>query len=116
MTLDFSALMYDPIYETLGVPATINTGAGDVPLTVVDNTRPVSIATVGAPGEVRTVGPGAYARVQELTAQGVTRAQYVDASLTFNGRAWTVRSYEFTGNPNGEDYGEVRFLLKANDG
>jgi O-acetylhomoserine/O-acetylserine sulfhydrylase-like pyridoxal-dependent enzyme len=81
-------------------------------LTVVDNTRPVTINTVGNPAEVRSIGPGAYVRVQELTAQGFTRAQYVDATLVFNGRSWTVRSYEFTGNPNGEDYGEVRFLLK----
>jgi len=36
-----------------------------------------------------------------------------DAVLTFNGRSWTVRSYELRGSPNGEDQGEVRFLLKA---
>lgn len=116
MTLDFSALMHDPIYQTLGVPATLTQGESEAALTVIDNTRPVTINTVGNPAEVRTVGPGAYARVQELTAQGITRAQYIDAILAFNGRTWTVRSYEFTGNPNGEDYGEVRFLLKVNDG
>ena len=88
MPLDFSALMHDPIYAKLGVPATMTRGAGDVSLTVIDNTRPVSIATVGAPGEVRRVGPGAYARMPELTAQGITRAQYIDAVLTFNGRTW----------------------------
>ena len=116
MTLDYSARLYDPIYARLGVPATLTAGETEISLTVVDNTRPQSIATVGTPGEVRTAGPGAYARVQELTANGITRAQYVDATLAFNGRSWTVRSYEFTGNPNGEDFGEVRFLLKANDG
>jgi hypothetical protein len=112
MTLDYAALMYDPIYQTLGVPATLTQGVTEISLTVVDNTKPVTIAVVGAPGEVRSVGPGAYARVQELAAQGFTRAQYIDATLAFNGRTWVVRSYEFTGNPNGEDMGEVRFLLK----
>ena len=112
MPLDFSALMYDPIYNTLGVPATLTQGESEISLTVVDNTRPVTVATVGSPAEIRTVGPGAYARVDELNAKGFTRAQYIDATLAFNGRTWVVRSYEFTGNPNGEDYGEVRFLLK----
>ena len=81
MTLDFSALMHDPIYQTLGVPATLTQGESEAALTVIDNTRPVTINTVGNPAEVRTVGPGAYARVQELTAQGITRAQYIDAML-----------------------------------
>jgi hypothetical protein len=37
----------------------------------------------------------------------------MDAVLSFNGRSWVVRSYELRGSPNGEDVGEVRFLLKA---
>ena len=115
MPLDYSALMYDPVYAELGVPATLTAGASAVSLTVVDDTKPAT-TTVGTVGEVRSVGPGAYARIPELEAKGIVRTDYMDAALTFNGRSWTVRSYELTGNPNGEDMGEVRFLLKATDG
>ena len=43
---------------------------------------------------------------------GVMRGDWLDAVLSFNGRNWSVRSYELRGSPNGEDFGEVRFLLK----
>ena len=65
---------------------------------------------------MRSVGPGAFARIPELAGNGITRDDYLDAVLTFNGRAWTVRSYELMGSPNGEDLGEVRFLLKETSG
>jgi len=62
---------------------------------------------------VRGMGPGAFARIPELVANGIAREDWQDAVLTFNGKSWTVRSYELRGSPNGEDQGEVRFLLKA---
>jgi hypothetical protein len=107
--LDYSALLYDPVYAELGVGATMN----GVAVTVIDDTRPKTQTSSGV--EVRSVGPGAFARIPELTAKGIVRDDYVDAVLTFNGRTWTVRSYELVGSPNGEDLGQVRFLLKANE-
>jgi len=109
MAIDYSALLYDPVYAELGVDATMD----GIALTVIDDTRPKMIASSSV--EVRSVGPGAFARIPELTGKGIARDAYVDAVLTFNGRAWTVRSYELRGSPNGEDVGEVRFLLKANE-
>jgi hypothetical protein len=114
MPIDYIALLYDPVYAELGVPAVMN-GAD---ITVIDDTRPKTLpissaVTASSFAEVRSVGPGAFARIYELTAKGIARAGYVDAALTFNGRTWTVRSYELRGSPMGEDWGEVRFLLKA---
>lgn len=110
MPIDYSALMYDPIYAELGVPAVIGTGE----ITVIDDTRAKSQPIMGAgqPAEVRSVGPGAFARIPELTSKGITRDVWIDAPITFNGRNWIVRSYELRGSPMGEDAGEVRFLLK----
>ena len=114
MPLDYSALMYDPVYAELGVPAQFTAGTANVSLTVIDDTRPTSMTTGGStPAEVRSVGPGAFVRIPELDGKGIARDAYIDAALSFNGRTWTVRSYEITGSPNGEDYGEVRFILKA---
>jgi hypothetical protein len=121
--VDYSALLYDPVYAQIGVPATMvpASTAGEVALTVIDDTRAArtSTSTVGMRSvsttvlETRSVGPGAFARIPELAANGIGRADYQDAALTFNGQTWTVRSYELRGSPNGEDLGEVRFLLKA---
>jgi hypothetical protein len=114
MAYDYSALLYDPVYAELGVPTTMTTAAADAAVvTVIDDTKPVT--NQGGNGQVRSVGPGAFARIPELVANGITRDAYIDAVLTFNGRTWTVRSYELIGDPNGEDAGEVRFLLKAAD-
>lgn len=109
--IDYSALLYDPVYAELGVPATLTVATvGDIALTVVDDTRPKT--NTSGTAEVRSVGPGAYARIPELTGNGIARDAYMDAILAFNGRTWVVRSYEIRGSPNGEDLGEVRFLLK----
>lgn len=116
MRVDYSALLYDPVYAELGVDAVFTAAgtAGEATITVIDDTRPKSLMAGSA--EVRSVGPGAFARIPELTSNGIARDDYIDAMLSFNGRTWTVRSYELRGSPNGEDLGEVRFLLKQHIG
>ena len=109
MSIDYSVLLYNPVYAELGVPATLN----GVELTVIDGTR--AKAQTSHNIDVRSVGPSAFARIPELTAKGITRNAYKGAALAFNGRTWTVRSYELRGSPNGEDLGEVHFLLMANE-
>jgi hypothetical protein len=112
MSHDYSALLYDPVYAELGVPATLTAGTmSAIGITVIDDTRATSHTSSNL--DVRSVGPGAFARIPELTAKGIIRDKYEGAALTFNGRNWIVRSHEIRGNPNGEDLGEVRFLLKA---
>lgn len=114
MAIDYGALLYDPVYAQIGVPAVI----GSSGITVIDDTRakalPINAGSQAA--EVRSVGPGAFARIPELTAAGITRDVWVGALIAFNGRDWTVRSYELRGSPNGEDAGEVLFLLKEHTG
>jgi hypothetical protein len=109
--LDYSVLLYDPVYAEIGVEAQFAAGGSTVPLTVIDDTRPKILPAGSA--EVRSVGPGAFVRIPELERNGISRDDWMDASLSFNGRSWVVRSYELRGSPNGEDLGEVRFLLKA---
>ena len=110
MAIDYSALLYNPVYAELGVPATLlTTGAIQVEITVIDDTRPKALTGGGV--EVLSVQPGAFARIPELAEKGIVRDDYRDASVTFNGRTWIVEAFELRGNPNGEDLGEVRFLL-----
>jgi hypothetical protein len=111
MTIDFSTDLYDPVYTVLGVPATLTAGvAGTVAITVIDETR--SKTNVQSGVETSSVGPGAFVRIPELVAKGITRSEWIGATLTFNGRSWIVREAPVQGSPNGEDLGEVRFLLK----
>lgn len=111
--IDFNTFMYDPVYAALGVPGTLTIGTDSVTLTVVDDTRTKRHADASGV-ETVSVGPGAFVRIPELTASGVTRDQCIGASLTFNGHAWTILTGEPRGSPNGEDLGEIRFTL--NDG
>ena len=113
MAIDYSALLFDPVYAELGVPAMLTTTAGVIDITVIDDTRPKMTASGSV--EVRSVGPGAFARIPELNEKGIDRSDYVNSMLAFNGRIWIIRSYELRGSPNGEDVGEVRFLLRSSD-
>jgi hypothetical protein len=132
MPLDYGALLYDPVYLTIGVPATLvhrvgvsvfqpnifqpnlfqgNFVASDI--TVIDDTREKT-NTTGAL-DVRSVGPGAFARVPELTANTIDRSHYDGSTLEFNGRTWIIRNHQLRGSPNGEDLGEVRFNLRSTE-
>jgi len=107
---DYGAVLFDPVYAELGVPAVMGTGE----ITVIDYTRAKTLPIVTATGaaEGRSMGPSAVARVYELVAKGIARSTWQGATLAFNGKTWAVRSYELRGSPNGEDAGEVLFLLK----
>ena len=111
--LDYNALLYDPIYSVIGVPAMMTTIAGVFEITVIDETRSKSMTSTGL--EIRSIGPAACARIPELTVKGIDRSDYVNSILSFNGRMWVVYNYDLKGSPNGEDQGEVRFLLRSND-
>jgi hypothetical protein len=111
--IDYSADLYDPVYEVIGVPATLTLAgtAGEITLTVIDDTRPKRQTSGGV--EVSSVAPGAFARMPEVIAKGIVPDEFEGAVLTFNGRSWIVRNHEMGGNPNGENFGQVRFLLSA---
>ena len=110
MVIDYGALLYEPVYAGLGVPAVMGTAE----ITVIDDTRrkPLPIVSGAGVAEVRSVGPGAFARVSELLNKGLTRDTWKDATLIFNGQTWIVRSWELRGSPMGENAGEVLLLLK----
>lgn len=110
--IDYSALLYDPVFAELGVPAVLTAGtSGEVSLTVIDETRSKTQTNGGV--DVSSVGPGAFVRIPELVENGIARGEWIGSVLTFNGRSWIVREAPVQGSPNGEDLGLVRFLLRA---
>lgn len=111
--IDYSALLFDPAFGLLGVPAMMTTTAGVFDITVIDETRAKSHAS--GQMDTRSVGPAACVRIPELTAKGVDRSDYLGSVLSFNGRMWTIRNFDSLGSPNGDDAGLVRFYLKASE-
>jgi hypothetical protein len=107
--MDFAALLYDPIYARLGVPAVLDLGTdGNIDLTVIDKTSGVEI---GDGVIISTIAPAADVRMTELTANNLTRQDVNGAALTFNGKTWEVKSHVMRPGPGGEDQGEMRFIL-----
>src|SRR5262245_10751800 len=101
MTIDYSALLFDPIYAELGVSAMLTTTSGIVQITVIDKTRAKSNVTDLL--ETHSVGPGVRVRIPELMAKGVDRSEYIGSLLAFNGQTWVIRNAEPLGSPNGEE-------------
>jgi len=93
------------------VPAMLTYTAGVAEITVIDDTR--AKTNISGQLEVHSVGPGAFARIPELIAQGVDRSDWANSLLAFNGQTWRIRFGEPRGSPNGENQGEVRFALAA---
>src|SRR5262245_43568434 len=110
--IDYNQNLFDPVYSILGVPANLTTGSGIVQITVIDKTR--AKMNVSNTIEIHSVGPGCRARIPELTANGVEVSDCIGNPISFNNGFWVIRDTEMLGNPNGEDQGEVLFLLRSN--
>lgn len=107
--MDYQALLYDPIYNALGVSAQLDLGTdGIVPLTVIDKTAGIA---VGDGVEVHTIKPACDARMVELLSVGVSFDELENAPITFNGKTWTVTHHELRPSPRGENDGELRMFL-----
>ena len=107
--IDFNALLLNPIYTTLGVPArlTLSDGRG-FDITVIDKTSGVH---VGNNVEVPTVLPAAAIRYSELATLGMNKNDIEDGTLTFNGYTWTISNVKSDPNPSGEKSGELLAML-----
>lgn len=109
--IDFGALLYDPIYAVLGVPAllTPSTDASEIPLTVIDKTEGVAIDE-GNGISISTIKPAAMVRMSEITAKGMTRDDLKKGSICFNGHDWTIVATQPKPSPSGS--GELYLILQ----
>jgi len=108
--IDFQSLLVDPIYASLGVPATLVLADGSTVynLTVIDKT---TAATVGAHIDIPTVTPLAKIRRAELTSLGLSKEDIIDGTLTLNGFSWTISNTKPDANPSGEMNGQLIAML-----
>lgn len=110
MTVDWQADHYDPIYNTLGVPATLASAGGQsASVTAIDKTSGVSIPDSRT--QIETVRPVARVRARELQSVGIIVSDLPEGQITLNGQTWRIKSYRPRPSPGGENDGEVDLIL-----
>lgn len=106
--MDWTSLLYGPVYSVLGVDATLtlnDTAATEISLTAIDKTAGVEVGSV----DVQTIVPAAIVRASELAS--ISLATLEDGTLLMNGRTWTIKSHMPKPSPGGEDDGEIYLIL-----
>jgi hypothetical protein len=110
--MDYAALLYDPIYETFGVPAELTPsrlGAAGVNVTVIERT---TVTRASEEFELGTVRPGAFVRRRELDQAAIAPAELDGGTLAFGGgRTWRVEAHAPRPGPEGEAWGEILMHL-----
>jgi hypothetical protein len=110
MSLDYDALLYDPLYAAFGVAATLDLGtAGQFTLTVIDKTAGV-LLDEGHGLSFVTTKPAACVRMSELAENDLTRASVKGAGIAFNNGTWTIVATQPKPNPSGD--GELYLILQ----
>ncbi|TPI13866.1 hypothetical protein [Mesorhizobium sp. B4-1-1] len=114
--MDWQALLYGPVYATLGVEAVLTLCGGEPPiaLTVLDKTAGIVVGGQQRDrgrfqAEVETIQPAAAVRAAELA--NVDRDKLHGAEIAFNGKCWKIDTHAFRPSPRGEGDGEILLLL-----
>ena len=114
-SLDYGAILYAPIYQMLGVPATLRPSAspGSATVTVIDKTHCVELFDTASPSDVlvQSVRPVAAVRATELASNGITVNDLAGGTITFNGKTWTIKLHMPVPSPTGEGTGEIYLVL-----
>ena len=108
--IDWQAAHFDPIYADHGVPATLESAAGDsASIVAVDKTAGLPITD--ARTMVDTIRPVARIRARELEATGIAVTDLTEGHLTLNDQTWRILSYRPRPSPLGEADGEIDLIL-----
>lgn len=109
MAIDYQSLLYDPIYQTLGIEVTLTTvDDQDVSLTALNLTKPNAFNGFGV--DFQTFQPAVKIRMSELSGLSL-QDDVLGGELAMDGDTWTIKSYEYNASPNGNADGEMRLLL-----
>lgn len=111
--IDYKALLLDPIYQTIGVPASVIMPDSDETtyegLTVIDKTAGVALGD--QPVQVESLEPAAAVRAAELSTRGIDPTDLDGAFIEFNGFRWTIKGRHNRPVPSGARDGELLLIL-----
>jgi hypothetical protein len=112
--IDFSGLLYDPIYNAFGVPATLLCLYGArFEITVIDKTSGVEVFDGSA--SVKTMRPAVVLRYAELAPLGLAPADLEGASIEVAGKLSRIKAIMPKPAPTGEADGELYLFLIEDD-
>ena len=109
--MDYAALLYDPIYQTFGVPAVLTPNRSDatgIAVTVIERTTSTDASEEF---DLHTVRPGAFVRRRALDEAGIASAELDGGLLAFGGRTWRIDAHAARPGPDGESSGEILLHL-----
>lgn len=108
--LNYTNILYEPIYNALGVQVEIACLFGaKYTLTAIDKTSGVEIGNSSV--DVGTVRPVMALRASELKDLGLRPQDLEEGIATLNGREWTIKTTILRPSPNGENDGEIYAVL-----
>lgn len=111
MTMDYTAILYDPLYASFGTDAVVRCLYSDAfPIRAIDCTSGIAV-TEGSGIDVKTIRPAAVVRMPELRERGLSRDDLEDAALELNGKIWRVNATMPKPAPTGEADGELYLIL-----
>lgn len=109
MSIDYDALLLDPIYQRIGIAAQfVSLDGARADLIVLDKTAGVELAD--GPVALHTSRPAACVRVSELINNSLDRSKMKNGRLTFNGGSWNVEATRPKPVPGGQ--GELYLFLQ----
>lgn len=111
--IDWNSLLYDPLFSTLGVPATLEVNASTYDVTVIDQTAGIEVDGGGL--NAHSIKPVAEIRMAELADNSIDPTGLKDATLTFSGNAWTVKNTAPQPGPDGKGTGVLQLILVNGD-
>ena len=113
--MDYTQLLYAPLYDTFGADAVIRCLYSDAfPIRAIDCTSGIEV-TEGSGVDVKTIRPAAIVRMRELTDLGLGREDLEDAALELNDKLWRVKASMPKPGPSGEANGELYIFLIEDD-
>ena len=109
--MDYTQLLYAPLYDTFGADAVIRCLYSDAfPIRAIDCTSGIEV-TEGSGIDVKTIRPAAIVRMRELAERGLSRDDLEDAAIELNGKLWRVKACMPKPGPSGEANGELYLFL-----
>jgi len=112
--MDYDAILYGPIYSTLGVPAQLlpRGMAEPIDVTVIDKTVGEDVSESNDVN-VQTIKPVAAVRASELAEKGISPTWLDGGLIEFNGFTFDITSYLAKPAPTGESKGEFYLILQG---
>jgi hypothetical protein len=107
--IDFSSLLYAPLYDHFGTDAKITTPSTEAyDIRAIDFTAGVEL---GDGAGLLSIRPVAVVRVSDLDCSGIARKDLDGATIEINGKSWIIKATMPKPSPTGEDTGELYLVL-----